>query len=71
VVEGSIQDIKAGNYRSQMHPNAAYNSILAFMVRYKCMFFFVPDRKRGAELVQELLTKAYEDVLKRAKRIEK
>lgn len=71
VVEGSIQDIKAGKYRSQMHPNAAYNSILAFMVRYKCMFFFVPNRKRGAELVQELLTKAYEDVLKRAKRIEK
>ena len=70
VVEGSIQDIKAGNYRSQMHPNAAYNSILAFMVRYKCPFFFVPNRKRGAELIQELLKHAYEDVLKRAKRIE-
>ena len=71
VVEGKLQDITTGNYRSKMHPNAAYNSILAFIVRYKFPLFFVENRKRGAELVEQLLKKCSTEILKRAKRIDR
>ena len=48
VVESPIEALARGEYRSALHPNAAYESVVCFMARYRLPFFFAQDR-RGAE----------------------
>lgn len=48
VVESPIVDLVTGNYRSKLNPKAAYESVVAFMCRYRLPFYFAQDR-RGAE----------------------
>lgn len=48
VVESPLADLVAGNYRSKLDTKAAYESVVAFMVRYRLPFYFAQDR-RGAE----------------------
>ena len=48
VVESPLSDLVAGAYRSALNPKAAYESVVAFMCRYRLPFYFAQDR-RGAE----------------------
>ena len=44
VVEGSWSDLANGNFRSQINPHAACQSVLAFMARYRLPFLFAGSR---------------------------
>ena len=48
MVESPLADLVAGEYRSALNPTAAYESVVAFMCRYRLTFYFAQDR-RGAE----------------------
>ncbi|WP_428567062.1 MAG: ERCC4 domain-containing protein [Solidesulfovibrio sp. DCME] len=48
VVESPMADLALGQYRSALNPKAAYESVVAFMCRYRITFYFAQDR-RGAE----------------------
>jgi len=48
VVESPLPDLVAGNYRSSLDPKAAFESVIAFMARFRISFYFAQDR-RGAE----------------------
>lgn len=48
VVEAPMSALALGEYRSALNPKAAYESVVAFMVRYRLTFYFAQDR-RGAE----------------------
>ncbi len=48
VVESPIEALVRGDYRSALNPTAAYESVVAFMGRYRLPFYFAQDR-RGAE----------------------
>ena len=44
VVEASWSDLASGNFRSQINPHAACQSVLAFMARYRLPFLFAGSR---------------------------
>ena len=44
VVEAPVADLRAGRYRSKMSPEAAWQSVLAFSVRYRIPFLFCESR---------------------------
>ena len=44
VIEGSWSDLANGNFRSQLNPHAACQSVLAFMARYRVPFLFAGSR---------------------------
>ena len=44
VVEASWSDLASGNFRSQLNPHAACQSVLAFMARYRVTFLFAGSR---------------------------
>lgn len=48
VVEPPMSALALGEYRSALNPKAAYESVVAFMCRYRLPFYFAQDR-RGAE----------------------
>jgi len=48
VVESPMSALALGEYRSALNPKAAYESVVAFMCRYRLTFYFAQDR-RGAE----------------------
>lgn len=48
VVESPMSALALGEYRSTLNPKAAYESVVAFMCRYRITFYFAQDR-RGAE----------------------
>lgn len=50
VVEASMQDVRDGNYRSEMKPHAVLQSVLTFQVRYGVPFIWCGSRE-GAEYV--------------------
>lgn len=50
VVEASWADLAAGQYRSQLNPHSACQSVLAFTARYRIPFLFAGSRA-GAEYV--------------------
>ena len=48
IVEGSVSDLARGNYRSNMQPESALQSVAAFFTRYRIPFLFA-DTRSGAE----------------------
>ena len=44
VVEAAWADLAGGNFRSQLNPHAACQSVLAFMSRYRTPFLFAGSR---------------------------
>lgn len=50
VIEAAWADLAAGQYRSQLNPHAACQSVLAFTARYRVPFLFAGSRE-GAEYV--------------------
>jgi len=57
IIEGSYRDILQGNYRSQMTPEAAFQSIVALMTRYRIPFLMATDVPTAARLCESLLLK--------------
>ena len=50
VIEASWSDLAGGQYRSQLNPHSACQSVLAFTARYRVPFLFAGSRN-GAEYV--------------------
>lgn len=44
VIEAGWADLAGGNFRSQINPHAACQSVLAFMARYRLPFLFAGSR---------------------------
>ena len=55
LVEAPFAVIKAGRYRSRMNPEAAVQSILSIMQRYRMPVFFAADRTAGEAFVYDFL----------------
>jgi len=52
LVVGSEAEILAGQYDSNIKPNAVLASVCAFEVRYDLPVVFVPTAQAGAQLVE-------------------
>jgi len=61
ICEGSYRDILAGNFRSQMTPQSAFQSIVALMTRYRIPFLMVGDARTAAQLCESLLSKWFRE----------
>ncbi len=57
VVEASLSDIINHNYRSEMDPKSAIQSLLAFSIRYRLPIWFCENREYGARVTESLLMK--------------
>ncbi len=57
IVEASFADIHQRRYRSNMLPQAAVETIIAFTVRYKTNFFFAGNQQCGEAVAHSLLSK--------------
>lgn len=55
VVESPASDLRAGNYRSQLNPEAAWQSCLAFMQRFRVPFIWCQDRADAERVTFDLL----------------
>lgn len=65
VIEGSVSDLARGNYRSQMQPEAALQSVATFFIRFGTPFLFA-DSRAGAEYwTYSLLSKHLREIQKR------
>jgi DNA excision repair protein ERCC-4 len=70
VIESSMEDVGKGRYKSQMKPQAALQSIMAFMVRYSIPFIFAGTRRGGEYVTHGLLWKYVQEQEKRYKAIQ-
>jgi len=68
VVEASLSDIVDHNYRSQMAPKAAIQSLVAFSIRYGLPVWFCESRQYGARVTESLLCKYSRELEKKIKR---
>jgi len=64
VVESSWAELAAGQYRSQLNPHSACQSILAFSCRYRTPFLFAGSRA-GAKYITWGFLKQYLDSAKK------
>ena len=55
LIEARLETIQAGRYRSRMKPEAAEQSIISIMGRYRLPVYFAPDRKAGERFVYNFL----------------
>ena len=57
VIETSLGSVLAGPNYSQVHPNAAFGSLMAWSVRWRLPVFFCDSRELAAMTVMKLLEK--------------
>lgn len=69
VVEASWADLAGGNFRSQLNPHAACQSILSFMSRYRVPFLFAGSRAAAEYVAWGFLRQYLEGARKRWKAI--
>ncbi len=62
VVEAGLSDLANGNYRSEMNPKSAVQSLLAFSVRYKLPIFFCESRAWAQRVTESLLLKYAKEI---------
>lgn len=55
VVEGSMEQITAGAYRSRAHPKSVIGSICAIIVDYSCPVVLADDARGAATITEKLL----------------
>lgn len=55
LIEADIKTIQQGRYRSKINPDAAIQSIISFMGRYRLPVFFAPDRTAGERFIYDFL----------------
>ena len=65
VVEATLSDIVNHNYRSEMQPKAAIQSLLAFSIRYMLPIWFCESRQYGQRVTESLLLKYARELEKR------
>ena len=65
IIECSLSDLINGNYRSNMNPKSAIQSLLAFSVRYRLPIFFCGNRQYGQKVTESLLTKYAREIEKK------
>ena len=65
VVEASWSDLASGNFRSQLSPHAACQSVLAFMARYRMAFLFAGNRGSAEYVTWGFLRQFLEGARKR------
>jgi DNA excision repair protein ERCC-4 len=65
VLEGSLSDLAAGQYRSEMTPASVVQSVLALAVRHRVPVWFAESRQMGQRITESLLEKYARDVCKR------
>ena len=61
VVEASSDDLRAGRYRSKLDAGAAWQSVLAFSMRYRVPFIFCQDREDAEAVTFNLLRHYHRD----------
>lgn len=71
VVEGSWQDLALGQYRSQLLPHAACQSVAAFMARMRVPFWFCGSRAAAEYCTWSFLRQYAEGQRQRLKAVEK
>ena len=64
-VEASWSDLASGNFRSQLNPHAACQSVLAFIGRYRAAFFFAGSRTAAEYATWGVLRQFLEGARKR------
>ena len=69
VIEASLSDLANGNYRSNMGPKSAIQSLLAFSVRYRLPIWFCESRKYGQRVTESLLLKYEGEIEKKFENI--
>ncbi|MFH1113708.1 MAG: ERCC4 domain-containing protein [Pseudomonadota bacterium] len=57
VVESSLSDLLEGRYQSQANPQAIFQSVMSWSVKYGRPFLFCENRRIGAQTVESLLLK--------------
>ncbi|TSA06552.1 MAG: hypothetical protein D4R73_11100 [Deltaproteobacteria bacterium] len=67
VVEGSLADVSQGNYRSEMKPHVALQSLLAFQVRYRLSIIWAGNRAGAEYCTFWLLSKYLREISERYK----
>lgn len=71
LIEAPFSVIRAGRYRSRMKPDAAVQSILSIMQKYRMPVFFAADRQAGEAFVYDFLRHFIRHAAERYKAIEK
>jgi ERCC4-type nuclease len=71
VIEGSMEDISHGRYRSNMKPQSALQSVFAFQVRYRVPFIWAGNRAGGVYATHSLLSKYLYEIEQRYKQATK
>jgi len=67
VVEAGLENVARGNYKSQMNPQAALQSVTALFVRYAVPFMFCGNRDGAEYMTYSLLSKYLYEIEKRYK----
>jgi DNA excision repair protein ERCC-4 len=62
IIEGRLDDIMAGRYRSRMSSNAVIESIAALSVRYRMAFLFCGNRAQAERMTYSLLSKYQREI---------
>lgn len=70
VVESTLSDLANGEYKSQMSPKSAIQSLLAFSIRYRLPVWFCESRAYGQRITESLLCKYAREVEKRYRALE-
>jgi ERCC4-type nuclease len=65
VVEGSLNYVSKGRYRSEMKAHAVIQTIVAFQVRYRVAFIWAGNRAGGEYITFSLLEKYLTEIFKR------
>ena len=55
VVEAPAHELRAGHYRSQLNPEAGWQSVLAFSMRYRIPFIWCQDRADAEKVTFDFL----------------
>ena len=67
IVEAQYSDIQQGRYRSHMNPEAAEQSIISIMERYRLPFFFAGDRQTGESFARDFIRHYHRHAIERYK----
>ena len=71
VIEAPWSDLAAGNFRSQLNPHSACQSVAAFMARHRIPFMFAGSRAGAEYVCWSFLRQYLESARKRFKNIVK
>lgn len=61
IVEGKYSDLLLGNYRSQMHPGSAWESVIALQQRFGIPFHFAENAEIAARLCESILLRWFRE----------